>query len=273
MGNGSPRLLTRFVRRTAVAVLTALAFAPSAFADDALVGASATVGPVTVTASVGGTSEPVPVQAPADVAPVSRPVATSVAEQHKQTVRAASQQAVRAASQNAEAITAGVTEAPIVRAALDTPVAPQTQRATSPTPSPKARIPRRNATNVAKQSQRRRSLLLTIVSSPERGRATAPMQAAALPRSLPAQTLAAGALVTKTTPGGAETPQFPPPGPPTFGLGATGAAGSGSGFGFLLFALAAGLALLGLPSLGRRVLPYLAAARPYPYLLQLERPD
>jgi hypothetical protein len=54
---------------------------------------------------------------------------------------------------------------------------------------------------------------------------------------------------------------------------AAGTGGTAIGFALLLFALAAELAVLGLPRLGRRVLPLFPAARPYPYLLQLERPD
>jgi hypothetical protein len=56
-------------------------------------------------------------------------------------------------------------------------------------------------------------------------------------------------------------------------MGGAGGATSSAGIALLLFALAAEAAALAAPGLGRRIGAVLAAPRPYPYLLRLERPD
>ncbi len=67
MGNGSPRLQSQLVRRTAVAALASLAFAPSAFADDGVLPVSpdaSTVSAVVAVASVPVTSVATPPATP-----------------------------------------------------------------------------------------------------------------------------------------------------------------------------------------------------------------
>ena len=262
MGNGSPRLLRQLVRRTAVGVMTALAFAPSAFADNGVLSPSTTVGPVTVSAPVGGAPEPAAVNAAAKPASPSPAVATPVAKPHAQRARAV--------SAGGAAVTLSSAGTPSIQAAVGTVLAPKPQHASSPSISPQSRMPRRQATDVAKRSDGRRNPS-RVASSSERGRASA------LPRSAWLQTLGPGSLSAQTasTPAssGFEPPRFPAPKSPTPGFGVAGAGGSGIGTALLFFALAAALSALGIPGFGRRILPLLAAPRPHPYLLQLERPD
>jgi hypothetical protein len=262
VGIGSPRLLRQLVRRTAVGVLAALAFAPSAFADDGVLGSSATVGPVTVSTSVGGASEPATVNASVSPDSSSPAVATPVAKPHVQRAQSASVGGV--------AVIVSSAGTPSIQAAVDTGLAPQLQRSRSPLISPQSRMSRREATNVAKRLDGRRNLS-RVASSNERGRAPA------LSRSPWIQTPGTGSLSAQTASTPAplwyETPRFPAPEPPTPSSGVAGTAGSGIGGALLLFALAAGLAAMGIPGLGRLISPPLAAPRPHPYLLQLERPD
>jgi hypothetical protein len=262
VGNGSPRLLSQLVHRTVVAVLVALAFAPTALAEDSTLGVSATGGsvPVTVTASVD-TAGPPSVQASVSTAQPSAPLATPVAKPH---TRAAAR-----APQNSAAVTIDSDAAPVIEAPVRLDVATALQRPNSRVLSPKSRTPSRDATDVAKRSGFGRSSrnASRTTSSTEGG------SAIALPPSPPVQTFLQDALRTQTTSSGLKAPGFPAPSTPTTGFGAAGPGGSGFGVGLLLFALAAELAVFGLPYLGRRVLPLLAAPRPHPYLLQLERPD
>src|SRR6266511_1337108 len=258
VGIGSPWLLRQLVRRTAVGVLVALVFAPSAFADDGVLGSSTTVGPVTVSTSVGGASEPA-VQAAASPSPA---LATPVAKPPAQPDRAV--------SAGGATVTVGSAGTPSIQAAVGTGAAPQPQRSRSPLTSPQSRMPRREATDVAKRFDGRRNLS-RVASSNERGRAPA------LPRSPWTQTPGTASLSAQraSTPAPLRlgTPQFPAPKSPTPGFGVSGAGASGIGATLLRVALAAGLAALGIPGLGRRISPLLAAPRPHPYLLQLERPD
>src|SRR6266511_4253857 len=140
VGIGSPWLLRQLVRRTAVGVLVALVFAPSAFADDGVLGSSTTVGPVTVSTSVGGASEPA-VQAAASPSPA---LATPVAKPPAQPDRAV--------SAGGATVTVGSAGTPSIQAAVGTGAAPQPQRSRSPLTSPQSRMPRREATDVAKRS-------------------------------------------------------------------------------------------------------------------------
>ncbi len=262
MGIGSPRLLRQLVRRTAVGVLAALAFAPSAFADDGVLAPSATVGPVTVSTSVGGVSEPVAVNASVRPASPSPALATPVAKPPAQPNRAV--------SAGGATVTVSSAGTPSIQATVGTGLAPQPQRSKSPLISPQSRMPRREATDVAKRFDGRRNLS-RVASSNERGRAPA------LPRSPWTQAPGTGSLsaqrASTPAPLALETPRFPAPKSPTPGFGVAGAGASGIGAALLLFALAAALAALGIPGLGRRISPLLAAPRPHPYLLQLERPD
>lgn len=262
MGIGSPRLLRQLVRRTAVGVLAALAFAPSAFADDGVLGSSMTVGPVTVSTSVGGASELATVDASVSPDSSSPAVATPVAKPHAQRAQSVSAGGV--------AVTVSSAGTPSIQAAVGTGLAPQPQRSRSPLISPQSRMPRREATDVARRFDGRRNLS-RVASSDERGRPPG------LSRSPWTQTPETGSLSAQkqSTPAPlrVEAPRFPVPKSPTSGFGVTGVGGSGIGAALLLFALAAGLAGLGIPGLGRRISPLLAAPRPHPYLLQLERPD
>ena len=86
------------------------------------------------------------------------------------------------------------------------------------------------------------------------------------------QSLAAPAAADVS--GAASTPprdsRAPLPGPGGF-AGASGSTTSAA-TGLLLFAVATGLGFLALPQLARVLVASTARARPYPYLLRLERP-
>jgi hypothetical protein len=262
LGKGSPRLLRQLVFRTAVGALAALAFAPSAFADGNLIGASVAAGPVTVTASVAPTG----VDVSTSVTTPAAPVATPVAKPHLQ--------AASAAPHHAAAITVRSDGGTAVQAAVSvsTPAIPQRPIASA------ARTTSRHATPVAKHRTTARPVSRPRLSH-ERGSADALPQAAALPRSFPqgfhvqSAEMRAPAAADLSAAGGLGS-QLPAPELPLApGSTAAGAVGSGTGLALLLLVLAAELALMGLPRLGRRVLPLFPAARPYPYVLQLERPD
>lgn len=104
--------------------------------------------------------------------------------------------------------------------------------------------------------------------------------APSLPRviSSPREASSHGSAEPMVPPGSNPTPappapRLPLPLPFAIGLGGMSWASAAHGSGLLLLALAAALALGGLPRLGRRVSLLIAAPRPYPYLLPLERPD
>jgi hypothetical protein len=235
MGNGSPRLRSRFVRRTVLVGLAALYFAPSAFADGAIVAASVNGGPVAASVAVGVPTAPVAAEPPA--APVT-PVASPLPATN-----------------------------PPVQATVDTrkvlgPIAVATTRAlpvvADPAPAqPQRPRPRKLLPN--KQPTSQRAAALSSVDSSRIG---------ASARG-PFPEVRAGSPVREQAP---RLPQIPVPGPSGLGLG--GSDGTvAPGFGFVLLALAAALAIFRAPPLGRRVSLLLAAPRPHAHLLQLERPD
>jgi hypothetical protein len=262
MGKGSPRLLRQLVWRTAVGALAALALTPSAFADGSIIGVSATVGPATVTASVA----PASVEVSTSVATPALPLVTPVATPPVKTASAAPNRAaaITVSSDGGAALQATVSAS--AASIAPTPNTSQTHSAS------------RQATTVAKRAEPARPVSRAHVS-PERGRPAVRPQAAVPPRSLPSSSLHArtpeiGKLAHRTSARGLEMPQLPVPELPLApGSVASGGVGSGIGIALLLFVLAAELALTGLPRLGRRVLPLFPAARPHPYVLQLERPD
>jgi hypothetical protein len=269
MGKGSPRLLRQLVWRTAVGALAALALTPSAFADGSIIGVSATVGPATVTASVA----PASVEVSTSVATPALPLVTPVATPPVKTASAAPNRAaaITVSSDGGAALQATVSAS--AASIAPTPNTSQTHSAS------------RQATTVAKRAEPARPVSRPHVS-PERGRPAVRPQAAVPPRSLPSSALHArtpeigepaariGKLAPRTSARGLEMPQLPVPELPLAPGSATlGGVGSGIGIALLLFVLAAELALTGLPRLGRRVVPLFPAARPHPYVLQLERPD
>jgi hypothetical protein len=234
MGNGSPRLLRQFVQRTALVALASLGFAPSAFADDGIVAVSVAAEPVAASVTVAPPSLAAPATGSSTAAsPTVTPLATPLSSVH-----------------------------PAVQATVDASGAePRVHDATAPSPAARGAVTRhatpKDLSPSPKPASRHSFLLRGAGSSrigaqvrgpfPEASRADSPV-----PGSAP------------------RVPQTPPPAP--FGLaGSSGAVAAG--LGLLLFALAAGFALLRAPPLGRMVSLLLAAPHSYAFLLQLERPD
>jgi hypothetical protein len=234
MGNGSPRLLSRFVRRTVLVGLAALYFAPSAFADDAIVAVSVYAGPVDVSVSVEAPSAPAPTEAP--VAPV-----TAVASSLPAT-DAAVQATVDARS-------------PVIPVAVATAPARAVSAAPAQTPPSRKRL----LSNKKPAGQRAAAL----------GPAGSSRIGASVRGPFP-KVPRASSLVREPAP---RAPQPQIPAPSGVGLEDSNGAGTPPGAGLLLFALAAGLALLRAPRLGPRISLQLSTPRPHAHLLQLERPD
>jgi hypothetical protein len=233
MGIGSPRLL----RQTGVIVLAALAFAPAAFADDISVPVSADVGAVsaTITAAVPAVAVPA---ADAPALPAT-PVAKARVKPHPQ-VQVTADTSPRAR------LTTRI-------GAVDRPVADRTGTRTASQAPQARRIPPRTDSKLVRRPS---SHLLAPTTSFS-------------PREAPAIAAAAQSAPDAASASAPPAPQLPLP--LTFGLG--GSSGTVAlALGLLLLALAAELLLLGAPGLGRRLALLVAAPRPYPYLLRLERP-
>jgi hypothetical protein len=235
MGNGSPRLLSRFVRRTVLVALAALCFAPSAFADDAVVAVSVNAGPIATSVAVELPTAPVPADPPA--APVT-PVASPLPSTN-----------------------------PPVQATLDA----RTSTASVAVATTHA-VPGSAATTAAERTPRK---FLSPNKQPARRRATAPASAdssriGASVRGPFPEAPRAGSPVREPAP---RVPQAPAPSPSGLGLAGSNGTGSAPALGFLLLALAAAFAVVRAPTLGRRVSLLLTAPRPHAHLLQLERPD
>jgi hypothetical protein len=234
MGNGSPRLLEQLVRRTAVVALASLVFAPNAFADDAV---------VTVTADVGAVQAGVTVAAPDTQSAPATPAAPAPAVP-------AAPPAVEAAS-------------PLARVQA---AAPDVGAATfAPTSNPVSEVSAgmSSAASRARIAKFRRSQLA------ERVRPSLPQRLGSIPR-LPSAAASRGA--TRAAASSPPVPRFPIPSPSTFGFDGTSAAAP-VGVGLLLLLLAAELAVLGTPGLGRRLGLGALSPRSHPHLFRLERPD
>jgi hypothetical protein len=234
MGNGSPRLLSRFVRRTVLAGLAALYLAPSAFADDAIVAVSVNAGPVDVSVAVEAPSVPAPAEAPkVPVRPVASPLPS----------------------------TNPPVQATVAAKASVAPVAVATTRAVPVSTAPAQAPPGRKRLLPNKQPTGQRAAALASADSSRIGvsvRGPFPE----VPR--------AGSPVREPTP---RVPQAPAPGPSGLGLTGSNGNASAPTLGLLLLALAAAFAALRAPPLGRRFSLLLTAPRPHAHLLQLERPD
>ncbi len=208
MGNGSPR----FLRKVVLGGVAALAFTPSAFADNP-------IGPPRVTTTPVNVSVP---SVPAtDVSKVA-PVQPTLLAQH--------------------AIAGFTASAPSHATAPVTPARSPTGR------------PRRNA---------------LLPSSPQtRGVHSRHVAVPTSSRELTATRTSPIANRKQSTP---RLPQLPPP--RHNGIPAGGGPTTSGVVLLLLFALAAELALLAAPRLGRRLSLHVLPPRPFAYLLELERPD
>jgi hypothetical protein len=235
MGNGSPRLLSKFVRRTAAVTLVALYMAPSAFADDAVIAVSVSAGPVATSVAVAAPTAP-----PAPAAPAA-PATPATPEVPVTPVASPLPSAHSAVQATVDAI---VKPAPN-HGAKSSAVKPAPRRILSPTKQPASR-----------RAAALRSAGSSRIGAPVRG-------------PLP-QVPSAGSPVRGPAP---RSPQLPAPAPSDLGFAGTSSTGGAPSLGFLLFALAAALAIARAPALGRRVSLLLAPPRPHAHLLQLERPD
>jgi hypothetical protein len=239
MGNGSPRLLRQFIKRTALVALASLGLAPSAFADDGIVAVSVATEPVAASVTVAPPSLAAPTAAPSTPASTTvTPVATPLSSAHP-----AVQATVDAGGAEPRVHVASALSAPAAHGAVTTRHA-----------SPKDLSP-------SQKPASRHSFLLRGADSSRIG---APVRGP-FPEASRADSPAPGPAP--------RIPQTPAPAPFGFGLAGSSGAALAAGLGLLLFALAAGFALPRAPPLGRRVSLLLAAPRPYAFLLQLERPD
>jgi hypothetical protein len=235
MGNGSPRLLSRFLRRTALVALGALYFAPSAFADDAVVSVSVNAGPIAPSVAVELPTAAVRADPPA--APVT-PVASPLPSANPPV------QATLGAKTSTAPVAVGTTHAVPGSAAT----------------TPAERTPRKLLSSNKKPAHQRAAALGAADSSRIGASVRGPFPEVAR----------AGSPVREPAP---RVPQAPAPAPSGLGLAGSNGTGSAPAFGFLLLALAAALAIARAPTLGRRVSLLLTAPRPHAHLLQLERPD
>jgi hypothetical protein len=254
MGIGSPRLL-KILRCSCAVAAAVLWFAPSAFAEDGgILSASVSAGPVQATVAAPPPAAPAVPTTPATPT-VSDPVA-----------------AARAPTPVVTAVTVASHE----------PKAPKRAAPATPAPSPavgqtmsesfaEASAPARHSAHRGEpQSPRSRGHR----SLPQGTGHTAGAGAFPAPLRHLAPTLAStpkDARNASPPPRPRPDPQWPLPGP----SGLAGAASSTAGVagGVLLFALATALGFLAVPRLGRVLAPRAARARPYAYLLRLERPD
>jgi hypothetical protein len=246
MGIGSPRLLGQFVRRTALAALVSFACAPSALADDGgIVAVSGQVGPVAAATTVPAASPPAGTEAaPGSPSTPATPVATPL-------------------SSTASPVQATVdTSGSQPRVRVRTIVAPPSSIHVATAAGNDRQAVRRGLSKDLSSSQEPATRLSFPLGVAGSSRIGAPVRGLLPPAS----------RADSPVPGPApRVPEIPSPAPS--GLGFAGPSSAGAGIALLLLALAAWLALLRAPGLGRRVSLLLAAPRPYPYLLQLERPD
>ena len=234
MGIGSPRLLGKLVRRTAVTFIVALGFAPSAFADNPIASLSANAGSTSATVSVA-------------VAPTP-----SVDVKAALTAPSPSQ---------LPALAPAAPSAPAVHAALGT--TRTTIGVTAPT---SASITRGRQFALAHAASARESQTNLLSSSRRRGASTSRTAAATLFRQL---TTVRTSPTAGPAPRAPRLPQLPAP----VGFTAAGSTASSAAVALLLLALGMELAVLAMPRLGRRLALLASAPRPYAYLLDLERPD
>jgi hypothetical protein len=248
MGNGSPRLLTGLFARTAALAVAALFFAPVAFADGLVPGRL-----------VGGTpaaapSVPAPVQAAVDTVAAAAPAApTHVASAPATTVDAAS-----------TTVESRIPPRPALQ------VAAAATKPSSPLPaaSPRADAPSRithRAVSAPARSATHRPILHVRASSPTT-------------TALPAPRVRTSHLRPQQSAGpptaAVQRPQLPqPPAPLPAGAGGAVGGSTATAGGLLLLALIVAAAAFAPPGLTRSFRALLAALRPHPYLLRLERPD
>jgi hypothetical protein len=255
MGIGSPRLLGQLVRRTALLALVSLVFAPSAFADDGLA-IDVPAAPELPDASA--------VTQTAPAAPVVTPLSS-----------------VASAARASVDVPVGKPPARIaITPAAPTPSTPSingvrlpatAQLGGSQSDPPAAGVAGREARRHAARPKD-----TTGLSSPRRPVAsrTSPWLATGLPqRGASVRGFVAQASTARSHGPEPRLPQSPPPAPFGSELGSLAGTPGSTGLGLLLLVLAAELAVLSAPGLGRRLKLLLAAPRPYPYLLELERPD
>jgi hypothetical protein len=238
MGNGSPRVLTRFLRRILALAIAGLVFAPAAFADDGVVAdISATVANATVNLSPDATAPTLP-------APVSVPDTPSVSAP---TAPVAAVAQVRIDAPRGQ-------ETPPRAIPAPRPSRPRPAVARAPAPRPKvsSRSPQHPLVAQSHEVVGPGSLspLPSVSSAGASGRK---QRAAGVPGPAPGR------------------PKLPFPSPQDLGGGATGAAGAG--ILLLLFALAAEPLAIALPGLTRRAPQLVAGVLPHPPSLRLERPD
>jgi len=234
MGNGSPRLLKQLVRRTAVVALASLVFAPSAFADDGVVTVSADLGAVSATVAV-----------PVEQAQSAPPRATV------------------AAPSPASSVAVPVAPQPVkTPAAADPGLRPST-------PAQMADSMPEASSGMSSTSSSRRVANLRRSELAQRERPSLPQRPVSIPRLMPAAASRGASRAAASSP---PVPRFPIPSPSTFGLGGTSTAAP-VGVSLLLLVLAAELAVLGSPGLGRRLRLPALSPRSHPYLFRLERPD
>ena len=260
MGIGSPRLLTRFVLRSAVVCAAAFGFSPSAYAALG-VGAPVPAGGNSASVSVSTSDSTVPaVTASVDVAPATAPK-TAVSTQVRPDARPvqATQATVGQATVGQATVRPSHLEVPRV---AGTPA----DRAASPDPG-RIRSQARGAAH--------RGAVSTHVAAPTRTAFTlSPTRGA--PSSRTADTTPFRRLTTvQTSPSAGPAPRNDPSFPRLPASLFTSAPGAGGSVApvLLLFALATVLAGIRAPGLRRRLALALRAPRPYPYLLVLERPD
>jgi hypothetical protein len=256
MGNGSPRPLRHLLVRTAACVLALLTFAPPASADAGLVSVAGAAAPDPAIANVGVSPLAV-VETAADIA---RPVTT------------AAEAPVTTAERRATPVAT-----PQIAVSTPIPSALATNVAAAPPGDP---VPPRGHS-----SPQQRPLHATVARSASPSRhPTTPQSAAGgiaaggRVATVPGPDARAIELTRQAQPGagpaGTGRPPLPlPPAPFPLGGGAGDGAPPAGTVLVLLFALAAEAAALIPPSLRRRIVMALAAPRPYPYLLRLERPD
>jgi hypothetical protein len=266
MGNGSPRLLGKVVSRTAAVALASLALAPSAFAGNGALGVTAPVVPATVPVSTPAV--------PAPAAPVVDAVATAVSTSHSSTGSRPVATGVASPSQILKTAASSPSLLPKVVAAA-TPSTGPSAGAGSSASAGRSALRRPSAAHPAGTANRRALHVSSpsILASPPKRGSSSPLPSFSRPGASDRDRNAAMTSGREpATPGPApELPQIPSPLPAAFSGGAAG--GATAGLMVLLLALAAELAILATPGIGRKVSLLLAAPRPHPYLLRLERPD
>jgi hypothetical protein len=254
MGIGSPRPLTRLIARAAAAAAVALFFAPAAFADGLVPGGLVGGTPAaSVPVPVPSTPAALPVAAVNMVAPPTpQPAPTHVASVAATPVASVSNIVESATVPRLATHVATLTKHPQATAS-------SSQRAAAPTPAAHSR------TTTPNRPANERLFAHSLASSPA---------TTALP-ALQARSSHVGPQQNAGSPtAGIRRPQLPqPPAPlPAGAGGAVGGSAGATGF-LLLFGLALAAAALAPPGLSRRFRALLAALRPHPFLLRLERPD